>query len=157
MQVGMAGPRTALGDAIGLSIRSFADSQTDKRLLILLSDGSDTASEMTPVNASEIAGSQGVEIYTIGIGDPEARGEDRVDFATLTDIAQRTGGQFFNAEDETALTEIYARIDAMDPGEVKVQSWRPRDSLVHWPIAIALLLGIVGGGLLLFTRRGAVA
>jgi Ca-activated chloride channel family protein len=156
MQVGMAGPRTALGDAIGLAIRSFADSATDKRLLILLSDGSDTASDMTPVNAAEIARSEGVEIYTIGIGDPAARGEDRVDFATLADIAERTGGEFFNAEDESALAAIYTRIDAMDPGEVKVESWRPRDSLVHWPAAAALLLTIVGGFVLLL-RPGATA
>jgi len=155
MQVGMAGPRTALGDAIGLAIRSFADSETDKRLLILLSDGSDTASEMTPVNAAEIARSEAVEIYTIGIGDPAARGEDRVDFATLTDIAERTGGQFFNAEDESALAEIYARIDAMDPGEVKTQSWRPRDSLVHWPVGAALLFSFAGALVLLIRQRAA--
>ena len=152
MQVGMAGPRTALGDAIGLAIRSFGDSNTDRRLLILLSDGSDTASEMTPVNAAEIAREKGVEIYTIGIGDPEARGEDRVDFQTLSEIADRTGGAFFNAEDESALSEIYARIDAMDPGEVKIQSWRPRTSLVHWPIAAALLICIAAGLFLVLTR-----
>ena len=153
MQVGMAGPRTALGDAIGMAIRSFEESETDKRLLILLSDGSDTASSMTPVNAAEIARSQGVEIYTIGIGDPEARGEDRVDFETLTEIAERTGGQFFNAEDERTLSEVYRRIDVLDPGEVRTESWRPRDSLVHLPVAVALIIALLGAVAFSLTRR----
>ena len=155
MQVGMAGPRTALGDAIGMAIRSFEESDTDRRLLILLSDGSDTASSMTPVNAAEIARRQGVEIYTIGIGDPEARGEDRADFETLSAIAERTGGQFFNAEDERALGEVYRRIDALDPGEVKTESWRPRDSLVHLPVAAALLIALLGAVAFSLTRRRA--
>ena len=94
-EVGMAGPHTALGDAIGLSIRTFETSEIDQRLLILLSDGSDTASRMSPVNAAEIAADRGVEIYTIGVGDPEATGEDRVDLTTLREVAQRTGGQYF--------------------------------------------------------------
>ncbi len=154
MEVGMAGPRTALGDAIGLAIRTFESSEVDMRLLILLSDGSDTASRMTPVNAAEIARSRGVEIHTIGIGDPQARGEDKVDFAVLTDVAGRAGGQFFTAEDEAGLQQVYQRIDELDPGEVRVRTWRPRDSLVHWPVGVALLLVLpLNLALLLVLRR----
>ncbi len=142
MDVGIAGPRTAIGDAIGLSIRSFEDSAIDQRLLILLTDGNDTASQMTPVNAAAIARTQGVEIFTIGVGDPEATGEDRVDFSVLQDISSRTGGQFFRADNVSALTNIYRRIDEMVPSEVKTQTWRPRQSLVHWPLAAILLLGV---------------
>ncbi len=69
----MAGPQTALGDAIGLAIHAFEESEVEQRLLILLSDGDDTASKMTPINAAEIARLEGVEIYTIGVGDPAAR------------------------------------------------------------------------------------
>ncbi len=148
MNVGMAGPRTAIGDAIGLSIRSFESSEVEERLLILLTDGNDTASEMTPVNAAEIARSNGVTIYTIGVGDPNATGEDKVDFATLEAIASRTGGQFFNAENETALADVYQRIDEMAPGEIKTQNWRPRESLVHIPLGVALSLGILGYAML---------
>jgi len=156
MEVGMAGPRTALGDAIGLAIRNFADSTVDRRLLILLSDGSDTASTMTPINAAEVARNEAMEIFTIGIGDPRATGEDRVDFETLSSIAERTGGSFFTADNESSLQEVYQRIDAMDPGEVKIQSWRPRDSLVHWPAGAGLLLGLLTA-LLLLARRPARA
>jgi Ca-activated chloride channel family protein len=159
MDVGMAGPQTALGDAIGLAIRSFDSSEVDQRLLILLTDGNDTASKMTPINAAEIARLNGVEIHTIGVGDPEARGEDRVDFATLEAVARRTGGEFFTAEDETSLTLVYRRIDELSAGEVKTQTWRPRESLVHWPGGAALVLAVLAFALLLLSgrRRSAVS
>jgi len=159
MEVGMAGPKTALGDSIGLSIRSFETSAVDDRLLILLTDGNDTASTMTPINAAEIAKLNGVEIHTIGIGNPEAVGEDRVDFEVLQAIAQRTGGQFFNAEDESALAEVYRRIDSVAAADVRTQSWRPRESLVAWPAGIATIAALLGYAWLLIgvRRRGARA
>ncbi len=153
MDVGMAGPQTAIGDAIGLSVRSFESSEVEQRLLILLTDGNDTASKMTPINAAEIASLNGVEIHTIGVGDPRASGEDRVDFATLEAIASRTGGQFFNAEDEAALADVYRRIDEMVPGEINTLTWRPRESLVHWPAGAALLIGLLGYAFLVLGAR----
>lgn len=153
-QVGMAGPKTALGDAIGLAIRTFETSEIEQRLLILLSDGSDTASRMSPVAAAEIAGGQGVEIHTIGVGDPEATGEEKVDLATLKAIAQRTGGAFFYAEDGAELTEVYARIDELAPREVETLSYRPRLSLAWIPMGLGALLGLgVLAGLHLARRR----
>lgn len=142
MAVAMAGPQTALGDAIGLSIHAFESSSIEERILILLTDGNDTASRMAPINAAAIAERNGVEIYTIGIGDPQATGEDRVDFSLLADIAGRTGGEFFNAEDENALAAVYQRIDEATAAEVNTESWRPRQSLVVWPAGAALLIGL---------------
>ncbi len=141
-EVGMAGPHTALGDSIGLAIRTFEASEIEQRLLILLSDGSDTASAMSPLNAAEIAASQGVEVYTIGVGDPNASGEARVDLAALEDIARRTGGAYFYASDETALARVYDRIDALAPRETETLSYRPRQALAHWPMGAALLIGL---------------
>ena len=154
MDVGMAGPKTALGDSIGLAIRSFETSEVDERLLILLTDGNDTASKMTPINAADIARLNGVEIYTIGIGDTAATGEDRVDFDVLAAIAERTGGEFYNAEDEAALDAVYRRIDQTAVADVRTQSWRPRQSLVHWPVGLAVILILLAyAGLLFGTRR----
>lgn len=153
-RVGMAGPNTALGDAIGLAIRTFEASEVDQRLMILLSDGADTSSRVTPVNAASIAADRGVEIYTIGVGDPAASGEDRVDLDTLEDIAKRTGGAFFYADQEQALTDIYARIDEQNPREVETTSYRPAQSLAHLPLSCALVLVIAGvAGLHLRSRR----
>jgi Ca-activated chloride channel family protein len=157
MEVGMAGPKTALGDSIGLAINSFESSEVDDRLLILLTDGNDTASKMTPINAADIASLNGVEIYTIGIGNTEATGEDRVDFETLAAVARRTGGDFFIAENEAALDAIYRRIDEAAVADVRTQSWRPRESLVHWPAGLAVVLVLFTYLLLLAgsRRRGA--
>lgn len=139
-EVGMAGPHTALGDAIGLAIRTFEASDIEQRLLILLSDGTDTASRMSPVNAAEIARDKGVAIFTVAVGDPQATGEERVDLATLKDVAARTGGQTFFAGDEAALDQVYQRIDELAPREVETLSWRPRQSLAHIPLAVAALI-----------------
>ena len=154
MEVGMAGPQTALGDSIGLAIRSFESSEVEDRLLILLTDGNDTASTMTPINAADIAKLNGVAIYTIGIGNVQATGEDRVDFEVLDAITSRTGGEFFNAEDEAALDAVYRRIDETAAAEVRTQSWRPRESLVHWPAGLATVLALFAyAALLLGSRR----
>ena len=139
-QVGMAGPNTALGDAIGLGIRTFESSEVDQRLMIVLSDGADTSSRMTPVNAAAIAAEKGVVIYTVGVGDPDASGEDRVDLDALKDIADRTGGTYFFANDQDALGEKYARIDELNPRIVETQSYRPRESLAHYPLGLVVLL-----------------
>ncbi|MCV6598775.1 MAG: VWA domain-containing protein [Mangrovicoccus sp.] len=152
-EVGMAGPHTTIGDAIGLSIRTFESSEIEQRLLILLSDGSDTASRMSPVNAAEIAADRGVEIFTIGVGDPEATGEDRVDLAALQTVAARTGGQYFFAEDADALEQVYARIDDLAPREVESLSYRPRRSLAWIPLGVSALLGLVLMGALAVSRR----
>lgn len=154
MEVPMAGPKTALGDSIGLAIRAFEDSAIDERILILLTDGNDTASRMTPINAAGIAAQRGVTVYTIGIGDTDATGENRVDFELLADIASRTGGAFFAANDELELGAVYERIDRASATEVSTASWRPRTSLVHWPAGAALLLTLLGYGLLLARYPG---
>lgn len=159
MDVGMAGPRTAIGDAIGLSIKNFEASELEKKLLILLTDGNDTASKMTPINAAAIAAENDIVIYTIGVGDAEATGEDRVDFEALEAVSKRTGGEFFNAEDEASLSEVYARIDELAVADVKTTQWRPRTSLMQWPVGAALLLALLAYALLLVgaRRRGATA
>lgn len=143
-QVGMAGPNTAIGDAIGLAVRTFEASEVDERLVILLSDGADTSSRMTPVNAAAIAADRGVVIQAIGVGDPEASGEGKVDLVALEGIATQTGGAFFYASDETALQEIYAQIDAMTPRIVEQTSFRPSENLIWITAGLALLLGLGG-------------
>lgn len=142
-EVGMAGPHTAIGDAIGLAIRTFEASDVDQRLMVLLSDGADTGSRMSPISAAEIARTRGVEIHTIAVGDPEADGENRVDTRTLADIAARTGGATFNASDMAGLSETYARIDQLAPRLVERLSHRPTSSLAHLCLGLAALIGML--------------
>ncbi|GAB4514020.1 MAG: VWA domain-containing protein [Roseibium sp.] len=149
-EVGMAGPQTALGDAIGLAIATFQKSDIEERLLIVLSDGADTGSRMTPVNAASVAARNGIDILTIGVGDPEGRGDQRLDERVLRDIASAAGGSYLFAGDAQALSEIYARVDEQLPREVETRSYRPREPLGHIPLALAAVIGFLTVALLQF-------
>ncbi|WP_295800028.1 VWA domain-containing protein [uncultured Microbulbifer sp.] len=142
--VGMAGPHTALGDAIGLSIRQFESSDVKQRLLILLSDGSDTASTMSPINAAAIAAQRQVKILTIGVGDPQGDAENRLDEKNLKAIASRTGGAFYYANDQQTLKRVTREIDKLAPKLVDSETYRPHRSLAWWPLAAALVLALLG-------------
>lgn len=139
--VGMAGPDTAIGDAIGLAIRTFETSEVDQRLLVLLSDGADTSSLMSPVNAAEIAAQEGVAIYTVGVGDPKGRGDDRVDLQALEDIANRARGAFYYATDGEGLTAIYDEIERLNPRVTETVSFQPKRPLAWIAFATAMVLG----------------
>ncbi|MBY5924437.1 MULTISPECIES: vWA domain-containing protein [unclassified Halomonas] len=142
-EVGMAGPHTALGDAMGLAIRQFEASEVEQRLLVLLSDGADTGSRMSPINAANIAAQREVRVVTIAIGDPDGSGENRVDTDTLKAIADTTDGAFFTAADQQALAAVYQRIDELAPRKVATHSYREHHSLSHWPLALAGLLALL--------------
>lgn len=137
---GMAGPRTALGDAIGLSIKLFQQSQAPDKVLILLTDGNDTASKMTPDKAAEIANENHIRIHTVGIGDQNATGEDKLDTAMLEKIATTTGGRYFFGQDQKALADIYTLLDQITPANQKTLSWQPRIELFHYPLGAAIML-----------------
>lgn len=138
--VRMAGPRTVIGDAIGLALTLFDRSQVEERLLILLTDGNDTGSQVPPARAAEIARDRNIIIHTIGVGDPRAAGEEALDEAALRTVASTTGGRYFRAADRNALEGIYAELDRLTPRKVQTLSHRPRRDLFHWPLAAALLL-----------------
>ena len=137
---GMAGPRTSLGDAIGLAIKMFDRTTVPEKVLIVLTDGNDTASKMPPAKAADIAGQKGVVVHAIGIGDPKATGEDKLDTDTLNKIAEKTGGRYFFGEDQTQLAAIYDVLDQITPEDQKSMSWRPRVELFHWPLGAAIIL-----------------
>lgn len=137
---GMAGPRTALGDSIGLGIKMFEDSKASEKVMILLTDGTDTASRMPPDRAAEIARENGIRIYTIGMGNPEASGEAKVDTATLQKIAETTGGAYYFGQDQSQLEDIYATLDRITPANYKTLSWRPKRDLFQYPLGAAVLI-----------------
>jgi Ca-activated chloride channel family protein len=148
LEPGMAGQNTMLGDAIGLAIRSFQASKVEARILILLSDGTDTGSRMAPAKAADIAKQNGVAIHTIAVGDPDASAAaDKVDLATLQAIAAATGGSFHRAEDATGLASIYAEIDAAGARQGATTSWRPRTPLAWAPAAaFAVVIAVAYAG-----------
>ncbi len=137
---GMAGPQTMIGDAIGLAIKQFDSSDANQRILILLTDGNDTGSRMPPRKAAEIASQRGITIHVIGIGDPHATGEDKVDYAALGDIAKITGGQLFHGENRSELEKAYATLDAITPQNFKTLSYQPKTELFMFPLGAAVVL-----------------
>ena len=137
---GMAGPQTMIGDAIGLAIKQFDNSDAKQKLLILLTDGNDTGSRMPPRKAAEIASQRGVTIHVVGIGDPHATGEDKVDYAALAGIAKVTGGQLFHGQNRDELEKAYATLDAITPQNFKTLSYQPKTELFMFPLGTAVVL-----------------
>ncbi|HED16995.1 MAG TPA: VWA domain-containing protein [Gammaproteobacteria bacterium] len=152
-QIGLAGKRTAIGDAIGLAIKRLRKEPASNRVLILLTDGTNTAGNVDPLKAADLAAREGVRIYTIGIGSGEMQvqtpfGVRRVatgdlDEANLKAIASKTGGRFFRARDTAQLAKIYALLDRIEPVSKDEQTWRPVDELYFWPLSAALLLSML--------------
>ena len=141
--VGMAGPRTALGDAVGLGLRVLERSAATSRVLILLTDGNDTGSRVAPEQAAEIAAARGVTLYTIGIGDPHAAGEDALNTAVLSHMAELTRGRFSFAADAAALESAYRLLDGLEPVAHRTTSRQPRRAVGYYPLAgVAALLAI---------------
>jgi len=153
--LGLAGENTAIGDAIGLAVKRLRKQKTESRVLILLTDGANTAGEVTPLKAAELAADNDLKIYTIGIGADEmivrsffgsrkVNPSSDLDEKTLTAIAEKTGGRYFRARNTEELNKIYQLLDELEPVEKDKQYFRPKTELYHWPLAITLILaGII--------------
>lgn len=163
--IGLAGKETAIGDAIGLAAKHLRDNDVKTKVLILVTDGANTAGTVSPLKAAELAAAAGMKIYTIGIGADEmmARtlfGMRRVnpsqdlDEEALTEIARMTGGRYFRARDTAELEKIYQLLDELEPVVQEPLSFRPTTALFMWPLAVAVLLA---AGLLAAAARGRVA
>ncbi|WP_246804179.1 vWA domain-containing protein [Desulfosarcina cetonica] len=155
LKIGAAGKRTAIGDAIGISLKRLADIKSKSNIIILLTDGQSNAGELSPETAAEIAKEMGVKIYTIGVGtrgkapflvkDPlfgERYVYQRVDIDedTLKAIADETGGRYFRAEDLAGLKSIYDTIDKLEKTEVKVDIFADYSEIYPWLLVPAIVL-----------------
>lgn len=150
VSTGLAGRHTAIGDAIGIAIKSMQEQDAEHRVLILVTDGSNTAGFDNPVLAAAAAAHQGLTIYTIGVGSTRealARtyGAQNVPVGialnepVLRRIAALTGGRYFRATSSDRLEQIYQSLDRLEPVEHTYQTQRPRSELFAWPLAAAIL------------------
>ncbi|MBW4935390.1 VWA domain-containing protein [Marinobacter sp. F4206] len=145
---GMAGANTALGDAIGVTLKLLEQSDRPDKLLILLTDGNDNRSRLDPLQAARIANNRGLTVHTIGFGRTDTGTDEAVDAPTLERIAGITGGQSFLATDRTALERVYRTIDAVTPHNAEELRARPRRELFWIPVLMAsglLLLQVLAG------------
>lgn len=146
--IGLAGRETAIGDAIALAVKRLREQPEGSRVLILLTDGANTAGTLAPMAAAGLAAETGVRIYTIGIGAVRgpggglARPGTELDPATLQAIAQATGGRYFPAADVEQLSAVYAELDRLEPSLREVRRYRPMQPLFMWPAGLALLLSL---------------
>lgn len=161
-EIGLAGKATAIGDAIGLAVKKLRQQPEADKVLILLTDGANTAGEVSPLQAADLAAEEGLKIYTIGIGADEMEvglgrggfiaplfGTRRVnpstdlDEDTLKHIADVSGGRYFRARNTEGLREIYQEINRIEPMQKDVEYFRPRRELFFWPLGAALVLTVL--------------
>ena len=151
--IGLAGRETAIGDAIAVAVKRLREQPEGQRVLVLLTDGQNTAGALDPIAAAKLAAQSGVRVYTIGIGGGEVgirtpfgmrllrQGND-FDPTTLKQIAETTGGRFFAATNLEQLEAVYAELDQLEPNERDQRTFRPQRSLFVWPASAALLLTV---------------
>lgn len=137
LEVGMAGDRTAIGDAIAVSGKRLKDVKAASRILVLLTDGRHNAGDVMPLQAAEALRALGIKVYTIGVGGKGpapfrvdtmfgprvAYQEVDLDEETLTKVAEAGGGRYFRAADSKQLAEIYDIIDREEKSEVDVKEF----------------------------------
>ena len=163
-RIGFAGSATAIGDAIGIAIKRLKERPAENRVLILLSDGADTASELPPLKAAQLAADHGIRIYTIGIGAEAVTRRNffgmrtinpsmDLDEKALRQIAETTDGQYFRAKDPRELAEIYNTLDQLEPVDQEQEVVRPTRALFHWPLGVAFAAFLL---VAVFRNRGAV-
>lgn len=147
--IGLAGNHTAIGDAVGLSVKKFSTENIKSRVLILLTDGSNNTGMIDPMEATLLAKQHHIKIYTIGIGASEIQMNNGfgtqminpsadLDETLLKNMANQTGGQYFRAEDQMALSHILDSINQLEPVSVENKTVRPMTSLFYLPLAAAL-------------------
>jgi Ca-activated chloride channel family protein len=146
--LGLAGEKTAIGDAIGLAIKQLRRNPEEEHVLILMTDGANTAGVVSPHEAAALAAQENLKIYTVGIGSEQTSRSafgfnirtprTDLDERTLQAIAQQTGGQYFRARDINEFQKIYDLLDELEPIKKETESWRPQEALFRWPLAISL-------------------
>ncbi len=151
-QVGLAGRSTAIGDAIGLGIKRLRDRPQESRVLVLLTDGSNSAGVVEPLEAARIAAESGIRIHSIGVGSDDAGSilnfpvrvrRSELDEKTLIQISEITGGKYFRARDVNELQKIYQELDKLEPTDSEVNQFRPQRELFPWPLGLSLLLSFI--------------
>lgn len=152
--VGIAGQQTAIGDAIGLAIKKLMEYPQGSKALILLTDGGNNAGVLAPLDAANLAKKEHIKIYTIGLGADEltiqtpfgpqtVHPASDLDVASLKQIADITGGEFFRAEDGKSLENIYAQINKLEPIKAESVTVRPVTPFYPWSLGLALLLSFL--------------
>jgi Ca-activated chloride channel family protein len=152
--LGLVGKQTAIGDAIALAVKRFDEKKDSNRVLLLLTDGQNTAGKITPEQALELAVAKDITIYSIGIGadvmiqnslfgSRRVNPSSELDEESLQRLADETGGYYFRARASEDMSKIYKLLDDLEPVEQEQQQMRPLSALFYWPLGLALLISLL--------------
>jgi Ca-activated chloride channel family protein len=160
-KIGMAGRATAIGDAIAMATKRLSNVKAKSKIIILLTDGSNTAGDIDPLTAADAAHKLGIKIYAIAVGSHEKvpfpvsgifgssmqYREVELDEELLKKVSQTTGGKYFLASDTDTLVNVYATIDKLEKTTQEVKDYSDFESLYHYLLILALILVFVELGL----------
>jgi Ca-activated chloride channel family protein len=149
---GMIEDGTAIGLGLATSVNRLKESESESRVVILLTDGTNNSGQIAPLTAADLARSYGIRVYTVGVGTKGMaptpvntpfgiRMQNMpvdIDEKTLTEIAAMTGGQYFRAQDTEGLRQVYEEIDEMEKYLISVQNVTRRQEL-FLPFALVAL------------------
>ena len=142
---------TAIGVAIASGVNRLRNSDSESKVIILLSDGSNNAGSIDPISAAKIAKEYGIKVYTIGAGTNQSitqipgRGfvRNEIDEETLIGIADVTNAKYFRAIDKASLSGIYSEIDKLEKSEISVSYFSSFEEVYIWFILLGFIFIIL--------------
>ena len=150
VQTGVMEDGTAIGSGLAAAARRLDDQKVPSKVIILLTDGANNSGKLSPQDAAKLAVTLGIKIYTIAIGTPGVHmihledgriitsGRQEFDEQTLREVARLGSGQFYMAQDLSALAKIFKTIDDLEKVEIKRKTYIEVSELFHWFVAIAV-------------------
>jgi Ca-activated chloride channel family protein len=143
---------TAIGLGIGSAINRLRKSETDSKVIILLTDGENNAGELSPMNAADIASNLGIKVYTIGLeGDyvktffgKQKRTRSEVDEGLLQEISKVTNGKYYKAKDKDTLQDIFEDIDSLEKSKIEAKEIQNKKELYRYFLIPSLLFFLLG-------------
>lgn len=167
LEIGMVGNATAIGSAMAVGIKRLKDLEAKSKILILMTDGQNTAGDISPEIATELAEELGIKVYTIGIGQEGevpfqidtpvgpmlVKQEIRIDEELLSNIAEKTGGEYYRAKTSSDLQKIYENIDKLEKTEIEVKEYNSFVDIYEkflWLACLLLLVELLLSNTLLF-------
>lgn len=158
LRSGIVDDGTAIGNGLATAINRLRESGAKSKVVVLLTDGVNNRGQISPTMAAEIARDMGVKVYTIGVGtmgqalmpavdmfgnETFVKADVEIDEPLLRSIAKTTGGEYFRAVDNKALSDIYARINEMEKSEVHITHYTSYEELYfRWGLLALLLLAL---------------
>ena len=162
LKVGIIDDGTAIGMGLATAVKRLSRSETKSKVIVLVTDGRNNTGEIDPITATDLAVSNEIRVYTIGVGshgsapypvnDPllgrrYIQVQVDVDEDTLKRIADTTGGKYFRATDRESLESIYAEIDTLEKTEIEVKQYTRYGELFVRPLSLASLILLIEAGL----------